>query len=60
MVKAKTRVKVNQKLADIKKSQVLTEPKRKPIVGRAAHENYKFIDFETRVEVIYDNFTHNL
>jgi hypothetical protein len=33
---------------------------RKSIVGRRPHENYKFIDMETRINVVYDNFTHNM
>ena len=29
-------------------------------MDRKPHSNYKFIDFETRVNVIYDNFAHDL
>ena len=29
-------------------------------VKKRPHNNYQFIDFSKRVNIIYDNFTHNL
>ena len=54
-----TGVKANKRGA-AKQLPVPPVKKRKPIVNRKPHTNYKFIDLETRVDVIYDNFTHNL
>ena len=43
-----------------KKDKNSSAKSRKPIINWKPHTNYKFIDFETRVDVIYDNFTHDL
>lgn len=55
--KTKEKTTVKNAKAPVKKAPATG---RKPIIGRRPHDNYKFIDMETRINVVYDNFTHNL